>query len=134
MANRSYLYTSEHLPGSPESEKDRDLHSIAEWNYDIPLVFKLLLTGNPIAVESSIWEVSEKIAVAGEFESGLKALALNLEEDNVGAVLLGDSRQVKEGDTVKRTKQIASIKAGEGVVGIYGVVGEGGHDVFVCVI
>jgi hypothetical protein len=74
VANRSYLYTSEHLPGSPESEKDRDLHSIAEWNYDIPLVFKLLLTGNPIAVESSIWEVSEKIAVAGDFESGLNAL------------------------------------------------------------
>ena len=52
-----------------------------------------------------------------EFENGLNALVLNLEEDNVGAVLLGDSADVKEGDTVKRTGRIASIKAGEGMVG-----------------
>lgn len=52
-----------------------------------------------------------------EFDNGLKALALNLEEDNVGAVLLGDSKEVKEGFTVKRTKLIASVKVGEGVVG-----------------
>ncbi len=57
---------------------------------------------------------------AGEllaFENGLKALALNLEEDNVGAVLLGDSSGIKEGATVKRTGQIASVKVGEGIVG-----------------
>jgi F-type H+/Na+-transporting ATPase subunit alpha len=57
---------------------------------------------------------------AGElivFENGLKALALNLEEDNVGAVLLGDSSEIKEGDTVKRTGEIASVKVGEGIVG-----------------
>lgn len=52
-----------------------------------------------------------------EFENGLKALVLNLEEDNVGAVLLGDSKEIKEGDTVKRTKTIASIKAGHGLLG-----------------
>ena len=52
-----------------------------------------------------------------EFENGLNALVLNLEEDNVGAVLLGDSAEIKEGDTVKRTGRIASIKAGEGMVG-----------------
>ena len=52
-----------------------------------------------------------------EFENGLKALVLNLEEDNVGAVLLGDSAEIKEGDTVKRTGRIASINAGEGMVG-----------------
>ena len=57
---------------------------------------------------------------AGEllaFENGLKALALNLEEDNVGAVLLGDSSDIKEGDTVKRTSQIASVKVGDGIIG-----------------
>jgi F-type H+-transporting ATPase subunit alpha len=57
---------------------------------------------------------------AGEllvFENGLKALALNLEEDNVGAVLLGDSSEIKEGDTVKRTDEIASIKVGDGILG-----------------
>jgi F-type H+-transporting ATPase subunit alpha len=52
-----------------------------------------------------------------EFENGLKALALNLEEDNVGAVLLGDYSEVSEGDTVKRTSQIASIKVGDGILG-----------------
>lgn len=52
-----------------------------------------------------------------EFENGLKALVLNLEEDNVGAVLLGDSTDIKEGDTVKRTGQIASLNVGEGMVG-----------------
>lgn len=59
-------------------------------------------------------------AQAGEllqFENGLRALVLNLEEDNVGAVLLGDSKEIREGDTVKRTGQIASIKVGDGVLG-----------------
>ena len=52
-----------------------------------------------------------------EFDNGLRAMVLNLEEDNVGAVLFGDSKLVKEGDNVKRTKQIASIKVGEGMLG-----------------
>ena len=52
-----------------------------------------------------------------EFENGLKAIVLNLEEDNVGVVLLGPSKEIKEGDIVKRTKQIASINVGEGMLG-----------------
>jgi F-type H+-transporting ATPase subunit alpha len=52
-----------------------------------------------------------------EFESGVKAIVLNLEEDNVGVVLMGASGAIKEGDTVKRTGKIASIKAGEGLLG-----------------
>lgn len=52
-----------------------------------------------------------------QFENGLKALVLNLEEDNVGAVLLGESKGIKEGDTVKRTNQIASIKVGDKMCG-----------------
>jgi F-type H+/Na+-transporting ATPase subunit alpha len=52
-----------------------------------------------------------------EFENGLKGVALNLEEDNVGLVLLGPSGDIKEGATVKRTGKIASIKAGEGLLG-----------------
>ena len=51
------------------------------------------------------------------FENGVRALVLNLEEDNVGAVLFGDSKEIREGDTVKRTGQIGSIKAGEGLLG-----------------
>ncbi|MFI5164243.1 MAG: F0F1 ATP synthase subunit alpha, partial [Bacteroidia bacterium] len=52
-----------------------------------------------------------------EFENGLKAVVLNLEEDNVGAVLLGPSSGIKEGDIVKRTGKIGSIRAGEGMLG-----------------
>lgn len=52
-----------------------------------------------------------------EFADGLEGMVLNLEEDNVGVVLLGSSQQIKEGDTVKRTQRIASIKIGEGIVG-----------------
>ncbi len=52
-----------------------------------------------------------------EFDSGVMGIVLNLEEDNVGAVLLGSSELIKEGDTVKRTRLIASIKVGEGLAG-----------------
>ena len=52
-----------------------------------------------------------------EFESGVMGIVLNLEEDNVGAVLLGPSEKIKEGDTVKRTNRIASIMVSEGMLG-----------------
>ncbi len=52
-----------------------------------------------------------------EFENGLQALVLNLEEDNVGAVMLGDYSEIKEGATVKRTNRIASVKVGDGIIG-----------------
>ncbi|TYR33920.1 F0F1 ATP synthase subunit alpha [Sphingobacterium phlebotomi] len=52
-----------------------------------------------------------------EFDNGLEGIVLNLEEDNAGVVLLGSSDEIKEGDTVKRTKRIASIKVGEGMLG-----------------
>ncbi len=52
-----------------------------------------------------------------EFENGVRGIALNLEEDNVGAVLLGPSGDLKEGASVKRTGTIASIQAGEGMLG-----------------
>lgn len=52
-----------------------------------------------------------------EFENGLRGLVLNLEEDNVGVVCLGDFSEIKEGATVRRTNQIAYVKAGDGLVG-----------------
>ena len=52
-----------------------------------------------------------------EFDGGLEGIVLNLEEDNVGIVLLGHSKLVAEGSTVKRTGRIASINVGEGIVG-----------------
>lgn len=52
-----------------------------------------------------------------EFENGVRAIALNLEEDNVGVVLMGETGDIQEGAKVRRTGQIASIKVGEGMVG-----------------
>jgi F-type H+-transporting ATPase subunit alpha len=52
-----------------------------------------------------------------EFENGMEAIVLNLEEDNIGAVLLGPTEEISEGDIVKRTGRIASIGVGEGLLG-----------------
>lgn len=52
-----------------------------------------------------------------EFGNGVRAIAMNLEEDNVGVVLMGDSSEIKEGDKVRRSGEIASIKVGEGLIG-----------------
>lgn len=60
-----------------------------------------------------------------EFENGIRGIVLNLEEDNVGAVLLGPSSEIREGDTVRRTRLIASIKVGDGLLGrIINTLGE----------
>jgi F-type H+/Na+-transporting ATPase subunit alpha len=60
-----------------------------------------------------------------EFSDGTRGIVLNLEEDNVGAVLLGSSEGIREGDQVKRTKKIASIHVGEGMLGrIMNTLGE----------
>ena len=52
-----------------------------------------------------------------EFENGTMGVVLNLEEDNVGVVLLGPTEGIKEGETVRRTQRIASVMAGEGMLG-----------------
>ena len=52
-----------------------------------------------------------------EFDNGVKAIVMNLEEDNVGAILLGPTEKIKEGMTVKRTGRIASINVGDGMLG-----------------
>jgi F-type H+-transporting ATPase subunit alpha len=59
-------------------------------------------------------------AMAGEmleFPHGVFGIALNLEEDSVGAVLLGDYKEIKEGDTVKRTARIISVPVGDAMLG-----------------
>ncbi len=60
-----------------------------------------------------------------EFENGSKGIVLNLEEDNVGAVLFGASEEIREGDQVKRTGKIASLNVGEGMLGrVINTIGE----------
>lgn len=74
MANRSYLYASDHLPGSAEWAEKKELRSIAEYRYDIPLLFRVLLSGKPVAVRSSIWDTPQLIAIAGDARTGLDRL------------------------------------------------------------
>ncbi|MCW5700899.1 MAG: F0F1 ATP synthase subunit alpha, partial [Rhodospirillales bacterium] len=52
-----------------------------------------------------------------EFPGSIKGMALNLEEDNVGVVIFGDDRHIKEGDTVKRTGAIVDVPVGRGLLG-----------------
>src|SRR5687767_13091592 len=52
-----------------------------------------------------------------EFKGGIKGMALNLEADNVGAVIFGSDSQIKEGDTVKRTGTIVDVPVGKGLLG-----------------
>lgn len=75
----------------------------------------VLQVGDGIARIHGLSEVQSGEII--EFTNGVKAIVLNLEEDNVGAVLLGSSHEVKEGDTVKRTGKIASINVSENILG-----------------
>jgi F-type H+-transporting ATPase subunit alpha len=90
---------------------------------DLEEVGTVLQVGDGIARVYGLNGVSSGELV--EFENGIKAIALNLEEDNVGVVMMGESKGIKEGDKVKRTGQIASIKVGDGLVGrVINMLGE----------
>ncbi len=80
--------------------------------YDVGTV---LQTGDGIARIHGLTKVMAGELV--EFDSGVTGMVLNLEEDNVGVVMFGDVEKVKEGDTVKRTKNIASVNVGEDMIG-----------------
>ncbi|MAC94455.1 MAG: F0F1 ATP synthase subunit alpha [Flavobacteriales bacterium] len=82
---------------------------------DLEEVGTVLYVGDGIARIYGMSQVQSGELI--EFENNLMGIVLNLEEDNVGAVLLGSSNQVKEGDTVKRTGRIASVNVGEGMLG-----------------
>ncbi len=82
---------------------------------EVAEVGTVLQVGDGIARVYGLSNVSSGELI--EFQSGLQGIVLNLEEDNVGAVLLGPSKEVKEGDTVKRTGRIASINVGDGMLG-----------------
>ncbi len=82
---------------------------------DLEEVGSVLQVGDGIARVYGLNNVSSGELV--EFESGVQAIALNLEEDNVGVVLMGDASGIKEGSKVKRTGKIASIKVGDGMLG-----------------
>src|SRR6478672_2546703 len=82
---------------------------------DLEEVGTVLQVGDGIARVYGLTNVRSGELV--EFENEVKAIALNLEEDNVGVVLMGESTEIKEGDKVKRTGKIASIRVGDGMSG-----------------
>src|SRR5919198_526793 len=88
-------------------------------NFDVGVM--VAEVGTVIKVGDGIAEIHGlEMVMAGElleFEKGASGLALNLEEDKVGAVLLGEYQGIKEGDTVKRTKRIIEVPAGEAMIG-----------------
>ena len=82
---------------------------------DIDEIGKVLAIGDGIARVHGLQKVQAGEMV--EFDSGLRGMALNLENDNVGVVVFGNDRAIKEGDTVKRTGAIIDMGVGEGLLG-----------------
>jgi F-type H+-transporting ATPase subunit alpha len=82
---------------------------------EVAEVGRVLSVGDGIARVYGLDEVQAGEMV--EFEDGTRGMALNLETDNVGIVLFGDDRHIREGDTVKRTKSIVDVPVGKGLLG-----------------
>lgn len=82
---------------------------------DLEEVGTVLQVGDGIARIYGLSNVQSNELI--EFENGIEAIVLNLEEDNIGAVLLGPTEEINEGDIVKRTGRIASLGVGEGLLG-----------------
>ncbi|KAI9175245.1 Alpha subunit of the F1 sector of mitochondrial F1F0 ATP synthase [Blastocladiella emersonii ATCC 22665] len=103
-------------PGASELSsilEDRILGSSA--NVDVQETGRVLSIGDGIARVYGLKNVQAEEMV--EFSSGIKGMALNLEADNVGVVVFGNDRLIKEGDTVKRTGKIVDVPIGEGLLG-----------------
>lgn len=88
----------------------RELHDI-DTDVKFEEVGLVLTIGDGVARIYGLNNVTENELI--EFENGVMAVAMNLEEDNVGAVLLGPSEGIKEGQSVKRTGRVASIEVNE---------------------
>lgn len=84
-------------------------------NIDVAEVGRVLSVGDGIARIYGLEKVQANELV--EFESGVKGMALNLEEDNVGVVIFGSDQSIKEGDTVRRTDKIVSVPVGKQLLG-----------------
>ena len=76
MANRSYLYSTNLPSDAAPDQGNRRITGISEWNYDIPLVYKILLSGNPRTCRSLIWKSDDRIALVGDYIAGAEKLLL----------------------------------------------------------
>lgn len=98
MANRSYLYSTNARPETDARQKKQKLNGISEWKYAVPLVYKLLLSANPRACRSFIWDEPGPIALFGDYDAGVERLteflsrvthpaAANLKDEALGFLL-----------------------------------------------
>lgn len=74
LANRSYLYSCNIVPGTETGAVARKRIGLSEWNWETPLVFRLLLSGNPRVCRSTIWDLEEEIAIVGDYAQGVEKL------------------------------------------------------------
>ena len=93
----------------------KDKIANSDVDLDVSEVGQVLSVGDGIARVYGLNKVQANEMV--EFESGVKGMALNLEEDNVGVVIFGSDEFIKEGDTVKRTDKIVSVPVGKELLG-----------------
>ncbi|MBE6443086.1 MAG: F0F1 ATP synthase subunit alpha [Alphaproteobacteria bacterium] len=93
----------------------RDKIAESDAKIDVAQVGKVLSVGDGVARVYGLDNVQAGELV--EFSSGIKGMALNLEEDNVGVVIFGSDREIKEGDIVKRTESIVSVPVGKELLG-----------------
>ncbi|MBQ8465048.1 MAG: F0F1 ATP synthase subunit alpha [Alphaproteobacteria bacterium] len=93
----------------------KDKIAEADVDIDVAEVGKVLSVGDGIARVYGLDKVQYNEMV--EFENGVRGMALNLEEDNVGVVIFGSDKDIKEGDTVRRTDKIVSVPVGKGLLG-----------------
>merc|ERR1719174_1703559 len=120
--------TARYLRTAPASAAKKDQPTAAELSaiieskimdyggkVELEEIGKVLAIGDGIARVHGLQRVQAGEMV--EFDSGLRGMALNLENDNVGVVVFGNDRAIKEGDTVKRTGAIIDIPVGEGLLG-----------------
>ncbi len=82
---------------------------------EVSEIGQVLSVGDGIARVYGLEEIRSGEMVA--FDGGIRGMALNLEEDNVGVVIFGDDRSIREGDTVKRTGAIVDVPVGHGLLG-----------------
>jgi hypothetical protein len=74
MANRSYLYSSNLIPSKTVLKSERKLIGLSEWPVIIPLVYRILMSGNPHVCATSIWDNAEEIAIVSDYAIGLERL------------------------------------------------------------
>ena len=103
------------LPAREISSIIKEKIAGAKVDVDVSEVGKVLSVGDGIARVYGLDKVQAGELV--EFDGGIKGMALNLEEDNVGVVIFGSDQSIKEGDTVRRTDKIVSVPVGKGLLG-----------------